>query len=240
MKKPQILNKHTILLAGILLQLNLLAQPVWHFWGDFDPSYKLSENTKLFGDVGFQVFDLQIPAYRFNIRPGVKWQANKVLSATAGLGYFYIFADERADIHEIRPFLGLMLKWPNGTYFQPAHYFRYEARNVWKSNAYTNFYASRLRYELKQNIKWSWYGNTQSKWYNPIAVEVFLNFPVASSAFLDFERLRISAGFGYKFSEKQKLELYYLYQGKEALPDEFLIHTTDHMLRLRYYIDFGK
>ena len=175
---------------------------------------------------------------RLNIRPGVSYTINSTFKATAGLGYFVVFGDGTAALHELRPFLGLQAKWPNMRNFNPVHYIRYEARNVWFTGDYDNFYESRFRYEIKEEIKLSHESSFLSNWYVPIAAEVFIGFPANSEVFSNFQRLRITAGLGYHFNTNNRIELLYLYQGSEANVFDTFLQTTDHMLRLRYFISF--
>ncbi len=232
--------KHRLLIffLAIFSLSNAQQAPIWHYWVDVNPAVDISKKLRVFGDIGVQRYVLDQPLTRTNFRPGLMYKLHHNIKATTGVGYFITHEHENLKLQELRLFLGLQYQWPRYTHFTLAHYLRWEVRNFWSNNPQSKTVSSRLRYELQNQVAWTSIGIPLEKWFSPIAVEAFLGLGAQSKMATFFEQLRVTAGIGYQLNAKSRLALLYIYQGREAQLNDFLLHTTDHMFRLRYYLTF--
>ena len=80
-------------------------------WFDFNGSFKVNKNWKVYGDAGYRIIFISKKVHRFYLRPSLSFQINNILILHGGLGLFSTFYNQNT-LWEFRPFQGIEIKWP--------------------------------------------------------------------------------------------------------------------------------
>ena len=134
----------------LLAQNNLLAQGDGNFqiWTDFTPSYNLSEQWKIGGDVGYRIE----PSSKWQsayIRPGINYKPNRIINFTVGIANFNSWEPGDFKKSEIRTFQFIVVSWPRIWRFQFNNRLGIEQRWFYLSEFNLDTYVNRIRYYLE-------------------------------------------------------------------------------------------
>jgi len=133
-----------------MAQIDTWAQATSNFqlWTDFNPSYNLSEQWKIGGDVGYRIE----PSANFHvayIRPGINYKPNKIINFTVGIANFNSWEAGEFIKSEIRTFQFIVIAWPKIAGFQFKHRLGLEQRWFNFAELNLNKYVNRSRYYLE-------------------------------------------------------------------------------------------
>ena len=131
-------------------QLNAWGQGTSKFqvWTDFNPSYNLSEQWKIGGDVGYRIE----PSANFHmayLRPVINYKPNKIINFTGGFANFNSWEAGEFDKSEIRTFQFIAVSWPKIAGFQAKHRLGLEQRWFYLAELKLDKYVNRSRYYLE-------------------------------------------------------------------------------------------
>ena len=134
----------------LLPQINVCGQGTSNFqiWTDFNPSFNLSEEWKIGGDLGYRVE----PAANFHvayIRPGINYKPNKIINFTVGVANFNSWESGEFIISEIRTYQFIGIAWPKIGGFQFKHRLGLEQRWFYLAEFNLDKYVNRSRYYLE-------------------------------------------------------------------------------------------
>lgn len=133
-----------------MAQLDVWAQGTSNFqiWTDFDPSFNLSKQWKIGGDLGYRVE----PAANFHVayvRPGINYKPNKIINFAVGIANFNSWESGEFIKREIRTFQLIVVAWPKIGGFQFKHRLGLEQRWFYLAEFSLNKYVNRSRYYLE-------------------------------------------------------------------------------------------
>ncbi len=133
-----------------MAQLDVWAQGTSNFqiWTDFDPSFNLSEQWKIGGDLGYRIE----PAANFHVayvRPGINYKPNKIINFTIGVANFNSWEAGAFVKREIRTFQFIAVSWPKIGNFQFKHRLGLEQRWFYLAEFNLDKYVNRSRYYLE-------------------------------------------------------------------------------------------
>lgn len=201
-------------------------------WFDFDGSYSLNAQWKVYGDAGYRVILGDETSHRFYIRPTGFLQLNNILTLHAGIAYFITYNNANT-LKELRPFQGIAINWPKISSTPFTHYIRFEERLFSSSNSSSLIY--RWRYQLGIRIRVD--ENKEEKYfYIPLQLEWFANYNRDFS--LKFNEFRAVFGTGFVFNNLLRFEFNAIFQNPNAHLEK--IYTfNDIIFRFRIYKEFN-
>lgn len=201
-------------------------------WLDYNPSWALSPEVTVGGDVGFRKVLGSHEWARLVLRPGVDVPV-KFFTLKAGLGNFFTFSDYITNRWEIRPYQGVGWVWPRiGVNFD--HLARLEERfefntETWNStNSLRGRYRLRARYQfatIRPGRFWRAYGSGE-----------FFRI-LTGAAGTQREQFRVTLGIERCFSPGSRVRLQVTWQQEELffLPSD---SAEEIYFRLRFFQNF--
>lgn len=164
------------------------------------------------------------------LRPSVLFTLNSRFAIQGGVGFFQSF--RLIDQLEIRPWQGLLVRWPKVGRVSFQNLVRLEERLLRSRFLEKAIVIWRLRYKLSATIPLNSTKVQEGTIYVPAYVELFTdlggNIPKPSA-----NRLRLSAGIGYKMPRDWAVEFSYIHQQARGGPlEEFLM--GDHVFRIQF------
>ena len=123
-------------------------------WADYYGYWHFKPTIQFYGDAGFRYLLEDGSWASVNIRPSVRFMQGNWIEPRGGLGLFYTYNEESSNQLEIRPWQGLMLRWPSiSDRFHLHHYFRAEERFQFDTQDDWDLHGSfRLRYRIGTGI----------------------------------------------------------------------------------------
>jgi len=169
------------------------------FWIDYHEHFYINPKWEFYGDGGFRT-QPESPIWRsVYVRPSIRYHlARFPCEGRGGLGVFYSYNEDDPNQLEVRPWLGLLLKWPKIGRMTFSSYVRVEDRLIWTLGE--DSFDSQLRFRYKLGTKIPLVSKQQEKfWFFPVSAEWFMN--VGQDVADKFAgRLRLDGGVGYVFS----------------------------------------
>jgi hypothetical protein len=118
------------------------------FWVDFNPTWFQSADLEIRGSAGVRKEVENNGWWRLFVSPQVRYYIGNELFLIAGIGSYYTINEIIADRWEIRPFQGVLARWPRikKAYFE--HYLRLEERFDINTANWNTDISLRLRYRM--------------------------------------------------------------------------------------------
>ena len=151
------------------------------------------------------------------------------------LGFRHAYSDFPWSRYYIRPWVGIKIYWPKIRRLTFQHFFRLEQRFQFNNGTDDWSSQTRGRYRLGTRVPINHYTIIDKTFYMPLWVEIFRN---AQGDLKErfASRLRLTAGLGYRFDKRWRLEFEYTYQGSRSFQEE-KFRGSDNLfhLKLRWY-----
>jgi hypothetical protein len=200
-------------------------------WLDYHEHFYFKPNWEFYGDGGFRTILANSDWQRLYVRPSVRFHSPKhPWEGRGGVGLFY--TKDALDVNqlELRPWLGLRIRWPR---FEPltfSNYFRLEGRLIWETEDWELDETLRFRYQLGTRIPLE-LNRVQKYFYLPVSAEWFTNLgrDVAESY---SSELRLNAGLGYVFNYVWAGEFHFILQRSRS-GKGLSFETTDLIFRFQ-------
>ncbi len=203
------------------------------FWGEFRPGYMW--NDKWVGQfaVGYRQFYGSQEWHRYYIHPMMRYNLNKRWNIRAGLNTIYNTYQTEQNHLEIRPYLGVGLKWPIIEWMDVNHYARVEERISRYSEEAATELVTRGRYKVDTRIP-LWRISKENLYFLMAYGELFFNMGgEADEVFRN--RNRFGAGVGMVSKSKWSYTLLFNYQKtRQATDGEFDRHDFFTQIRIAY------
>ena len=200
-------------------------------WLDYHNTFYLNPTWEYFGDVGYRVQPSDGWWMKFYGRPSMRWHhRSSPLELRFGLGAFYTANKYDTDQFELRPFVGVLYKWPTIGPLTFASYLRLEDRYVWDVDDWSLSHSGRLRYKLSTKLPINKLtGN--SYFFVPLSAEIFWDAGDGPEEMFS-DDLRLDAGVGYIFSWVWVAEFHFIVQrSRTTLGGD--LETTDFIFRFQ-------
>ncbi len=193
-------------------------------WLSFQHQRKVGEKTSVFGTLGYEELVSRESFWgewnRLYVNGGASYDLGERFRVAGGVGLYYTYQPEIADVFEFR-------LWQEGTAFWPdspgavrrlvfTHRLRLEERIT---EAVGWGFAMRLRYRLDTKIPVNKYTLEPGAFYVPLAIEFFADFLEETPEFFA-KRNRASIGLGYVISKNWTVDLRYHRQKSRSTIDE--------------------
>lgn len=200
-------------------------------WTDLTLSYKFNQKFSIGGDLGSRGIISSKDWTMFYIRPKARYVFSPIFNTAGGLGYFYTSNKEVDDSSELRFYQDFHVNWPDLGFFVLQHRVRFEQRFFNYENLENDFDA-RTRYQVKLQSRDFHLFNAERPFYLNAMVEGFIPFnESAQERFVN--NARFNAGLGKRFSEKLRLEFFYIWQKSRQLAEDGF-ETSEHIFRIKF------
>jgi hypothetical protein len=225
--------KLVVLLGLVLLPIGAVADDdvSKQVWLDYHNYFYINPAWEYYGDLGYRVLATDASWMRFYVRPSMRWHHHKSpLELRFGLGAFYTYNDSTSNQFELRPFGGVLYKWPKIGPLTFASYLRLEDRYVWDTDDKSLSHSGRLRYKLSTKVPLT---KTRDKEYFfvPLSAEIFWDAGDGPEEKFS-DDLRLDAGIGYIFSWVWVAEFHFIVQrSRTTLGGD--LETTDFIFRFQ-------
>ena len=184
-------------------------------WMDYNYSSKLSDKLSLAGDIGLRGFYSNVDWNQVYIRPGVRYQFNKIFSLAGSLAGFFTFNNDTYNLYEFRITADANAKWPDlGFNFRLRFLISFNTKQI-------NVFSEKRSIYFQAQFE-PFYTPGQNSEY-----EVFIN------------QTRIHAIFGHHISPAFGYDIQYIWQ-RSRLSAEYDLQTTQNIIRIRFYHRIGK
>jgi hypothetical protein len=195
-------------------------------WFDFNGSYTMTQNWKVYGDAGYRIAFISEKFHRFYLRPAARFQIDNLFLFHGGMGVFSGIINKSA-LWELRPFQGFEIRWPVIFSVPLNHYLRFEERFF--SGNLLNTFIFRSRYRLSTTIDFNKMNHVQY-YYFPIQFEWFVSY----GKDIDFKlnEFRGVIGLGHVFDKHFRLEFNTVFQNISTSTDFFSVNNIIFRLRL--------
>jgi hypothetical protein len=224
-------------IIGLMAQLDVWAQGSsnFHIWTDFNPSFNLSEQWKIVGDLGYRVE----PAENFHVayvRPGIIYEPNKIINFAAGIANFNSWESGEFIKREIRTFQLIVVAWPKIAGFQFKHRLGLEQRWFYLAELNLNEYVSRSRYYLEIKSPQFNLFNIKAPFFITANLEILRDLNDNEVGRL-VDHNRYTLGIGNHITDRFRAEVRYkLINTVDPLTNSFIREIN--VLRIRLYYRF--
>jgi hypothetical protein len=120
----------------------------FQIWTDVNPSFNLSEQWRIGGDVGYRI-EPSSSVQSVYIRPGINYKPNKIVNFTIGIASTYLWTPDEHIKTEVRTFQFVSVSWPRLGGFQFRHRLGLEQRWFYFAEPNLKEYVNRTRYYLE-------------------------------------------------------------------------------------------
>jgi len=175
------------------------------------------------------------PWSRYYIRPTIAYRWKEKTHLLGGFKFAYTDQDILPNTFEIRPWVGIKIYWPEIRRLTFQYFFRLEQRFQFNNGTDEWSSQTRGRYRLGTRVPLNHYTIIDKTFYMPLWAEIFRNaWGDLSERFAS--RLRLTAGLGYRFDKRWRLEFEYTYQSSRSFQEE-KFRGSDNLfhLKLRWY-----
>jgi hypothetical protein len=198
-------------------------------WADVSDFYNLTEDFQFGGSVGYKE---STQCGRFSSvygRPTVNYQFNQTVQMWGGVAFTYTWEPLKA--FETRPWIGLIIRYPEFSRVSFSHIIRLEERLFDLEALDELFRITRLRYRFRAVIPLNRPVALPGAWYIPVYFEVSGRLSGdLPTGFVNGSRL--SLGLGHRIKENLRVELsYHVQQEKLTSGAEFTVE--EHVIRLQ-------
>lgn len=202
-------------------------------WVDVATIHNFDDRWRYDGDYGTRSLLTTRGFWQLYGRPSFRYRAKSWLLLHGGLAWFHTRLQDDDNINEVRPWVGIRFLGPHPGRFKLSHYFRAEYR-AFKGAGLTDWEASvRVRYQLQLTTPRFKIGRSRS-WYAMSFIEGFSDAAVSIDE-LETTQFRFNIGLGKKLSNDLRVEVNYLFQ--KVAVDELGLQPSDHILRVRFFLD---
>ena len=207
-----------------------LSQSNKQLWVDFNPSYYIDKDFRIFGDVGIRT-ELEDNAWRkIVVRPSVGGKLGSIFYYTAGLGSFYTFNQLIKNRWEIRPFVGTQFTlFPLN--IRLKSFIRLERRYDFNTSTWMSVNSWRLRYQLTFSHRWGAV-SAEDYWQASLTAEAF--FPLSGIEGQFREQFRLSFGLVRSFDREVNIRFELTAQQQQLFFDP-TENISDIYFRFRVY-----
>jgi len=195
-------------------------------WLSFQTQRKIGEKTRVFGTLGYEELMSNERFFgewtKLYVNGGGSYDLGQRFRVAGGVGLYYTYQPEIADLFEFR-------LWQEGTAYWPdspgavrrlvfTHRLRLEERAT-ESERWV--FAMRLRYRLDTKIPLNKYTLEPGAFYLPLAVEFFADLIDEVPEFFA-KRNRASIGLGYVMNKNWTLDLrYHRQRSRSTIEEDF-------------------
>ena len=81
-------------------------------WTDYYAYWHVKPSVQFYGDAGFRYLIDDGSWWDANIRPSVRLMQGNWVEPRGGLGFFFTYNEDSSNLLEIRPWQGLLVRWP--------------------------------------------------------------------------------------------------------------------------------
>ena len=186
-----------------------------HLWFDFYNYFPITEKLEYGGDLGFRHAFSDFPWSSIYIRPTLSYRWKEKIRFSGGFKFAYTDQNILANTFEIRPWLGVKIYWPKIRRLTFQHFLRLEQRFILNTRTDDWTSQTRGRYKLGTRVPINNPTIIDKTFYMPLSVEFFSNTGEdLTERFAS--KLRLTAGLGYRFDKRWRLEFEYTYQGSRS------------------------
>jgi long-subunit fatty acid transport protein len=199
-------------------------------WLDFTAHIYVNDKLEFFGDTGYRSILASDVFKLIYVRPSAGYRLNDIWELEGGLGIFYAFNKLATNTLEIRPWQGILIKWPRVRRLRFNNFVRLEERIFFKTKDWSSSFDLRLRFKVSGHYNLCrecadtyWFILFYGELFAPInddLPEVFRN------------QGRVGAGIGYKFSKNWRFDFLFNWQSSIAGPNDQL-QVSDYVYRLQ-------
>lgn len=228
-----------IFFTSILIFWGLLTQAqdvfkVSESWTDLTIWYKVGDQVKVGGDVGYRTTIDDFSFHLGYIRPTVIWKPSPLYNLSFAIANFYREATGSTSLNEFRLAQEANLFWPNIGSFKITHRLRFEERFYQINEAKEN--SSRVRYRLGLRSPNFYLFGMEAPWFAELTWEDFRQLGNSLDYYLG-DTQRWEAMLGNKVSKKVKISLHYILQTTRAINNSFSLQENILRLRIGYTIN---
>ena len=200
-------------------------------WLDFDDHFYLSERWEFFGDTGYRAQVDDGTWKKLYARPSLRHHhRNYPLEGRFGLGVFWTYNEDSANQIELRPWGGVLFKWPKISILRFSHYVRLEDRIQWTTEDWDKETSFRLRYKLSTKIPLAREAS-EKYFFVPLSMEWFTDAEGHINERYSTDT-RFDVGLGYIFSWVWVIEGHFIVQSSRA-SDDTTFDTSDYIVRVQ-------
>ncbi len=208
-------------------------------WLDINPQRYLTENTKIYSDIGFRKEINSADWYRLIVRPSIAHAFYEGVEVRGGLGFFYTrnlsIDEENIDnLLEIRPFQGLKFTHDVVKELKFSYYFRLAEQFVFNTQTWESLNSLRIRLQLQAMYQFSTFRTENVK-----GLVSYERFRTVLGSFENATSSRVVLGLEYNYNKDQKLRVETIWQRQEI----YLLTSVDDYdafyFRIRYYPSWG-
>ncbi|MGL1888422.1 MAG: DUF2490 domain-containing protein [Reichenbachiella sp.] len=231
-------SKIKIIILLVLLPFLSKGQEVFttHLgWTDLTLWYKLNDNLKVGGDMGYRTTFDNFEYHLAYVRPTIRWQPNPLYNLTFAISDFHTLI-EGIDLNEVRLAQEAMLFWPKVGGFKFDHRLRFEERFFYINDIKENQYRTRYRLALHPP-NFTLFGKDTSPFYSAVTFEAFLNLNNSEYNDLIGNSHRMELVLGNKITKKLKIGLHYIWQTGRIKNDVFDLKSNILRLRIGYKLN---
>jgi uncharacterized protein DUF2490 len=204
-------------------------------WSDFNPSFKLNENWKIGGDIGYRI-EPSTNIQSLYVRPGVNYNPNGIINFTFGVANFNTIRVDKFNTTEFRSFQFIVLKWPNIGGFRFKHRIGLEQRIFFVESIDLNEFSHRARYFFEVKSPNFNLFDIGSPFFAMGNFELLKNVNINEIESL-FDHNRYTVGLGNVISDKLRVELRYKIISFADPALKSFVKEID-VLRIRLYYQF--
>lgn len=201
-------------------------------WIDYNPNWFVRPDFEFRGDIGARKELENDRSWRLVIQPGVRYQIYSNTFITAGVGSFYAFNEIIDDRWEIRPYQGLLIRWPRVKKATLEHYFRLEERFDFNTTNWSSKISLRFRYRILLVYKFGAVAQHDRYWKIRAGGESFVTLAGNEGQFQERVRATVSMERSLRRGFAFRLEVYWQKEGLFFISDESI---SSIFLRIRLF-----
>ena len=221
-----------VLLNGLVPTARASDDTTSQLWADYHAHYYQTATREWFADGGYRIQLQDVNWSQAYVRPSFRFHKYEKFDLYAGLGLFYTNNRGAPDQFEIRPWQGVLFRWPVFDALSFTHFIRFEQRFT-VNQAGANTFALRWRYRLGTRIALKKAVSYQvfDPIFMPLSIEIFSDAGEQVDTFFG-SRLRIDLGLGYIANDEWVGEFHLIIQDSRSGTDD-TFSTTDFIFRFQ-------
>jgi hypothetical protein len=205
-------------------------------WVNYSLTVKHKNSWSFGGDMGWRRSLDLVNSDQFLIRPTVTYKINNTFKVAAATALFYTNFYHVGDVYEFRLHQEVTAKWPR---FQFGHFmWRFRLDERW---LHYDFQATQLDVRGRLLVGFQtrdFHILKKHAVYGLGMIEGFRTLNEEKPSVLLMNRDRFYAAMGYRFNNKWRLELHYIWQ-LSIIPLLENLETTERIIRIRVYHTLG-
>ncbi|UXX80529.1 DUF2490 domain-containing protein [Reichenbachiella carrageenanivorans] len=228
-----------IIFTSILIFWGLFAQAqdvfkVSESWTDLTIWYKIGDQIKIGGDVGYRTTIKDFSFHLGYIRPTIIWKPSPLYNLSFAVSNFYKDISGSINLNELRLAQEANLFWPKIGSFKIDHRLRFEERFYQINNNKAN--STRMRYRLGLKSPTFHLFGIGTPFFSELTWE---DFKLLGSSFEYYwgNTQRWEVVLGNKISKKVKLGFHYILQTTRTTDKTFSLQENILRIRIGYTIN---